>query len=95
MLWYITIRYIRPVMTAILSNTFPHFLVGHPFDNQFLISVLETVRPQSVHTADLEVTNPNAPTKSNKRTPQELIAISEEARKDIDEGLKAIKKTME
>jgi type I restriction enzyme M protein len=40
---------------------------------------------------DLKATNPNAPDTSDKRTPQELIAIIDEAQKEIDKGLEALK----
>jgi type I restriction enzyme M protein len=41
---------------------------------------------------DLKATNPNAPDSTDKRTPQELIAIIEEAQKEIDDGLTSLKK---
>ena len=53
---------------------------------------IETIQKKKY---DLKATNPNAPDTSDKRTPQELIVIIEEAQKEIEEGLKALKKTME
>lgn len=44
---------------------------------------------------DLKALNPNAPDISDKRTPQELIAIIEEAQKEIEEGLLALKGLMD
>jgi hypothetical protein len=43
----------------------------------------------------VKATNPNAPDTSDKRTPQELIAIIKGAQKEIDEGLRALKRMME
>lgn len=43
---------------------------------------------------DLKATNPNAPDTSDKRTPQELIAIIEGAQKEIEKGLQALKGLM-
>lgn len=40
---------------------------------------------------DLKATNENAPDTSDKRTTSELIAIIEEAQKQIDEGLRNLK----
>jgi type I restriction enzyme M protein len=44
---------------------------------------------------DLKANNPNAPDTSDKRTPQELIVLIEEAHKEIDEGLNALKGMLE
>jgi type I restriction enzyme M protein len=52
---------------------------------------IETIQKKKY---DLKAINPNAPDKSDKRTPQELIAIIEEAQKEIDGGLNALKKLM-
>jgi type I restriction enzyme M protein len=53
---------------------------------------IETIQKKKYN---LKATNPNAPDTSDKRTPQELIVIIEEAQKEIEEGLKVLKKTME
>lgn len=53
---------------------------------------IETIQKKKYN---LKATNANGPDTSDKRTPQELIAIIEDAQKEIDEGLKALKKTME
>jgi len=43
---------------------------------------------------DLKAINPNAPDKSDRRTPRELIAIIEETQIEIDNGLKVLKELM-
>lgn len=52
---------------------------------------IETIKGKKY---DLKATNPNAPDKTDKRTPQELIAIIEEAQTEIEEGLQALKELM-
>jgi len=52
---------------------------------------IETIQKKKY---DLKATNPNAPDTSDKRTPQELIAIIEEAQKEIEDGLTALKQLM-
>ena len=54
--------------------------------------VIETIQKKKY---DLKATNLNAPDTSDKRTPQELIAIIEGAQKEIEEGLRALKEMME
>ena len=53
---------------------------------------IETIQKKKY---DLKATNLNAPDTSDKRTPQELIAIIEGAQKEIEEGLRALKEMME
>ncbi len=43
---------------------------------------------------DLKAINPNAPDTSDRRTPQELIAIIEDTQEEIDEGLERLKELM-
>jgi type I restriction enzyme M protein len=53
---------------------------------------IETIQKKKY---DLKALNLNAPDKSDKRTPQELIAIIEEAQKEIEEGLLVLKGLMD
>ena len=53
---------------------------------------IETIQKKKY---DLKATNPNAPDTSDKRTPQELIAIIEAAQKEIEEGFRALKELIE
>jgi len=53
---------------------------------------IETIQKKKY---DVKAVNPNAPDKSDKRTPQELIAIIKEAQQEIDDGLKALKELMQ
>lgn len=40
---------------------------------------------------NIKATNPNAPDRSDKRTPEELMAIIEESQKEILAGLEALR----
>jgi type I restriction enzyme M protein len=53
---------------------------------------VQTIRKKKY---DLKAINPNAPDTSDKRTPQELLAIIREAQGEIDRSLEALMRTFE
>jgi len=53
---------------------------------------IDTIRKKKY---DLKAINPNAPDTSDKRTPQELLAIIRQAQREIDGSLEALMQTME